>query len=125
MADIKLGISGSEITLPVMRFIGSIPNSAVRPVKEIIKSTMSEGTPRYSVFRTLREWPLPWGLLTYAEVQVLQGLADLNVGLRFQDNRKSATWFNVTVISFTFDGLDEISSASERWYQASMVLAEL
>lgn len=125
MADIKLGISGSEVTLPVMGFTGGVPNASVRPVKGMEKSVMSDGTPRYSVFRTTREWPLSWGMLTYAEVQVLQGLADLNVALRFQDNRESATWFNVTVTSFTYDALAGISSATQRWYQAQMVIAEL
>lgn len=125
MADIKLGISGSEVTLPIMQHLGGIPDESITFNKEIIKSVMSDGTPTYSVFQIKREIHLEWGILTYAEFQVLEGLFELNQDLRYQDNRESATWYNVIMLSFTEIKRRSISSATNAWYGAGMVLGEL
>lgn len=127
MPNIYLGISGSEVLLPVISAVGGeVPDGGVNRNKEIRKAVMSDGSPRYGMLAMKREWPpLEWGLLTYAQVQTLEVLHDLNVALRYQDNNESATWYNVIIISFSKRQLRRISSATTRWYSASMVLAEL
>ena len=126
MSDIKLGISGSEVTLPVLTAVdGAVPDGGVNRNKEIKKAVMSDGSPRYGLLAMKREWPpLEWGLLTYAQVQILEALHSLNVPLRYQDNNESATWYDVTIISFNYRQLRRISSSTTRWYSASMVIAE-
>lgn len=126
MPNIYLGISGSEVLLPVINAIGgAVPDATVNRNKDIRKATMSDGSPRYGMLAMKREWPLEWGLLTYAELAPLIVLHNYNVALRYQDNRESATWYDVMIISFNYKGLSGISSATTRWYSASMVLAEL
>lgn len=127
MPNIYLGISGSEVTLPVINAIdGTVPDGGVNRNKEIRKAVMSDGSPRYGLLAMKREWPpLEWGLLTYAQIQVLEALHSLNVPLRYQNNYESATWYDVIIISFSYRELRRISSATTRWYSASMTLAEL
>jgi hypothetical protein len=122
----KLGISGSEVTLPVLTSLGgAVPDTEVRRNKEIQKAVMSDGTPRYAMLAMKREWPLEWGSLTAAELAQLITLHDLNVALRYQDTSESTTWYNVTIISFNYKQLRGMSSATTRWYSASMTLTEL
>jgi hypothetical protein len=126
MPDIKLGISGSEVTLPIINSLGgAVPNAEVARNKEIQKAVMSDGSPRYGLLAMKREWPLEWGLLTYAQVTAMIALHALNVALRYQDNNESATWYDVTIISFRYRRLRGISSATTSWYSANMVLAEV
>jgi hypothetical protein len=122
----KLGISGSEVTLPVLTSLGgAVPDTEVRRNKEIQKAVMSDGTPRYAMLAMKREWPLEWGALTAAELAPLITLHNLNVALRFQDNNESATWYDVAIISFNYSQLRGMSSSTTRWYSANMVLAEV
>lgn len=124
--DIKLGISGSEVTLPTLNAIGwAVPDAPINRNKEIRKAIMSDGTPRYGMLAMKREWPLGWGILTAAELAPLITLHNLNVALRYQNNKESATWYDVVIISFNYAELNGISSSTARWYAARMVLTEL
>lgn len=121
-----LGAYGHEVLLPTIKSLAAeIPNAVVRPLKVIQKATASDGSPIYALFATKREIPLDWGVLTWAEVQSLQTLANLNQELKYQDQDESTTWYNVIILSFEYRKVSSISTSTNKHYQAQMVLGEV
>ena len=117
MADIKLGLSGSEITLPVMKWLGgNQPDLPVSVHKQIEEARMSDGSSRWGFKKKQREWPKEWGYLTKAELDVFLGLYDLNQILRFQDNNESATWYEVVMISMEYGPVRTDILSLERYW---------
>jgi len=102
MPDIKLGESGSEVTLP-----GGIQiEIPVNMPKKISKATMSDGSTRYAFYGRKRTWQLTWMTpLSLADRQTLENLQALNQVLKFQNNWESATWYDVVIINFSFVSL--------------------
>jgi hypothetical protein len=126
MADLKLGISGSEVTLPQISWnAGSPPGMPVTHNKTIDSARMSDGTVLYALFGIKLEWTITWNNLTYTELSSLQTIHGYNVALRFQNNWDSATWYNVVILSFKHDPkLDSFHRTTKR-YTATIVLREL
>jgi hypothetical protein len=124
MANIYLGISGSETLLPTITGLGgALPDSSVNEEKLLQESTMSDGSRRFGLIAKKRRWSYSWGLLTYAELQSFQTLYGLAQVLHFQDNFESSTWYNVVFLAFTFAELRGVS-ATTKYYSASIALLE-
>ena len=102
MADIKLGLSGSEVTLPVVNSIlGSPAEMPVGYNKQVDKATMLDGSTRFNnKSYSPRTFSLAWAMLTAAEIATIQALVDLNVKLHYQNNWYDATWRWVNIMSF-------------------------
>ena len=123
--DVKLGISGSEETLPVVRWLeGDKPSFPRRPAKVIESFRVSDGSTRYGFFEKKYEWSLAWGYLTSTQKDALLALQDLNQQLRFQDNWEDSTWFNVIILDFNYEVMDS-SMRNMNCYKAEMILVEV
>jgi hypothetical protein len=117
MAVIKLGPTGSETTLPQ----GIQTEVPVDIRKNIIRVEMSDGTMRYAHYKTQRHWTLRWKPLSLSDVQTLQSLYALNQVLHFQNNYEDATWYNVTIMNFSFTPM--LTGGAEK-YWAEMEIEE-
>ena len=123
MADVNLGPAGAEITLPALKFMGGPPSLPVSANKQIEEAEMSDKSKRWAFYGIKREWPLIFGYLTLAELNVLRGLNDLNQVLRFQNNNEDATWYNVVITSFRHDP-ERTDIRSLGRYKCEMILSE-
>ena len=118
MATKKLGISGSEVTLPATLTL-SLP---VRHRKQLESQEMADGSLRYNIKSSRKEWWLTWTKLTKAQLDVLTTLWNYNQTLRWQNNDESATWYTVMITLFDYDSIDPISTT--KYYEAWMRLEE-
>jgi hypothetical protein len=125
MANLYLGISGSEILLPTITGLDSLPNVPVNDIKEIQVSTMGDGSKRYALYAKKKKWAYSWGFLDADDLATLQGLYALNQQLSFQNGFGGATWYNVVILSFNYDELHNVSSDTDKYYSASMTIAEV
>jgi hypothetical protein len=118
MADVKLGISGSEATLATCLAI-SLPTALGKTIQA---STMSDGNTRYAMYAGQRRWQLSWTDLTAAQLATLVTIRGYNQSLRYQNNYESATWYTVAVTAFSYDVIDP--TASTIYYTAQMTLEQ-
>jgi hypothetical protein len=118
MAEKKLGLLASEVTLPPTLTI-ELP---VDLQKQIDKQTVSDGSFRWNFKKTHRAWSLNWVKLTKAQLDVLTTLQAYNKILKWQNNDESVVWYNVVITEFSYDSVDPISTT--KIYKASMTLEE-
>ena len=99
MADIKLGLSGSEVTLPQCQARGGVPpGMPVGYAKQVSWTVMADGSARAVTKRYHpRIYSLSWEQLTAAEYAPIETEAKRNVRLRYQNNWFSADWAWVRV----------------------------
>ena len=105
MADIKLGLSGSEITLPVLRWLeGNKPDLSVSVEKDISEAKMSDGSSMWGYFPNSEKRIFNWehGFLSKAQLDQIKTLRSHNQILRYQNNNESATWYDVIMISLQY-----------------------
>lgn len=126
MADIKLGISGSETTLPQINWMGSegAPDIPTDETKNIAKIEMSDGSRRYANLIGKKRWILRWDYLSYAEIEAIGTLKDYNQILRFQNNWESADYFNVVVTKLIWEPIVETYVIATPRYKAELYLEE-
>lgn len=101
MADIKLGITGSEVILPK----GVRVEIPITLVKNIMKAEMSDGSYRYGFFKVARRCTLTWKPLSLSLIQVLIDLSKLNQVLHFQNQYEDTTWYDVIIAGFSYDAV--------------------
>jgi hypothetical protein len=116
--DVKLGVSGSEVTLPTCIAL-SLPTNID---KQMTSATMSDGTVRYAFYAEQRSWQISWTDLTAAQLSTLLTLRGYNQSLRFQNNFDSSTWYTVVITAFSYDAINP--GESTIYYTASMQLAQ-
>lgn len=119
MADVKLGISGSEVTLATCISI-SVPTALNKTMET---ATVSDGNVRYAMYAGHRAWALSWTQLTAAELTTLKTLRGYNQTLRFQDNYESATWYTVVITSFSYDTINAGGTGTV-YYTAEMTIEQ-
>lgn len=117
MAIRKLGISGSEITLPSI----AIP-LPVTIRKKIERAEMSDGSKRWGFFKEYKVWEPTFPKLTKSELDDLILLHSYNQSLRWQNNDESATWYIVVITDFSYNTKDPQSPTV--YYYASMTIEE-
>jgi hypothetical protein len=124
MADIYLGLEGSEVTLPQANSIpGSIPNLPVGYQKQLDKKTMVDGSTRFnSKTYHPRTWALSWDQLPIASITALITLANYNVRLRFKNEWIDASYHWVMVVKFEFS---PVVFRGTVMYKAAMELEEV
>jgi len=123
MADIKLGLAGSEVTLPVPCAPGGRVRMPVGRKKQADRATMSDGTTRFnSKSYHPKTFSHDWGRLSAAELAPLQTLDDLNVKLHYQNTWIDTTWRWVFIASFDFEPIIYLGTVL---FRASMTLEEV
>lgn len=126
MAVIRLGLSGSEITLPTMRWLeGNQPDLPVSIHKQIEEAKMSDGSSRWAIYPNSKKREFVWehGYLSKTELGQIETLSDLNQILRYQNNNEDATWYEVIMISFDYGPVRTDILSLER-YWCRIVLKE-
>ena len=125
MADIKLGISGSETTLPQINWIGrNAPRIPTHEPKNLKIARMSDGSRRFARLIGKKTFRLNWGNLIYTEVETLRTLKELNQVLRYQNNWESSDYFNVVVTSLRWSPIVTTYIQTNPRYVAELVLTE-
>lgn len=102
MADVKLGQSGSEVTLPTVQWLGLAPEFPVYYIRQIEEKRMSDGSMRYGFYKDQREWYLEWGFITKIQLDSILTLCGHKEVLKFQNNYEDATWYDVVIIYFEY-----------------------
>jgi hypothetical protein len=127
MADVLLGPSGSEVTLPPCRALDNTPdNQDVEHASPVEQETMLDGSIKYNELeKTPRTWTLFFGYLTAAQFAILEALRVMGGAMRYQDNNDSATWYDVIITGWTPARIKTISVDGTPYYQATMTLGEL
>jgi len=124
--DIKLGPSGSEVTLPEIKWLGSSPpNLPVNVDKSISEAKMSDGSRRYAFYAEKKSWILSWEGLTSSELDTLKTLYSYNQVLHFQNNWEDSTWYNVVITSFNYEPIVITYAMGTTKYRATMTLKEV
>lgn len=118
MADVKLGISGSEVTLPTCIAL-SLPVDAG---KAMGAATVSDGNTRYAFYARQRRWQLTWTNLTAANLATLDTLRGYNQTLRYQNAYESTTWYTVVITAFSHDSV--CPGQTTEYYTAQMTLEQ-
>jgi hypothetical protein len=103
MATVKLGVSGSEETLPTLRWMGSPPSWPVTPHKKLHEAEMVDGSLRWGYYGKKREWQLEWGYMSKTDLDTMISLYDETETLRFQNNNEDSTWYDVVFVSLDYD----------------------
>jgi hypothetical protein len=117
---IKLGIHGSESTLPTTVAV-SLPIAVGRNIERRI---MSDGSKRWGFFDTgRRTWQLVWTKLTKAQIDALAVIVNYNQTLSFiNEDEALGDDFTVVVTSFAYDVINP--SGSPIYYRAQMQIEE-
>ena len=124
MADIKLGLYGTETTLPqVNSLIGSRSEMPIKYQKQINRETMLDGSTRFdSKAYHPRSFSLSWAQLPVADIATLITLANYNVKLHFLNEWISASWSWVAVTGFEYAPVTYLGIVL---YRASLELEEV
>jgi hypothetical protein len=126
MPSLKLGTSGSEVTLPVLGRIGGVPTINVNESPQLQEATMSDGSRRVARFTTKRSWDgLRWDALTLSQLAVFQGLSAIDAPLRFQLGHEGTTWYTVYISAFAWEPDLSTSGPVGAWYSVTLSLREL
>lgn len=126
MADFKLGILGSESTLPDLRYE---PGDELEADAEeaVVETEMMDSTFSYDIKpNTRRTWSLEWTELTWAEIETLATIAALKQELNYINGYIGLTGTTVVVAYYSGPILMlETSGQATPRYRARMVLKEV
>lgn len=82
MSDIKLGVDGSEVTLPASVSI----SQPVDDARQISIKTMIDGSKRPAFYSRKKVWELTWVKLTKTQLESLKTLRGKSQALNFQND---------------------------------------
>lgn len=125
MADIKLGPSGSQTTLPAVIWLdGSAPEIPANYDTLVEESRMLDGTVRFRIFDYAPGvWELRWDGVTWANVQTIVGVASLKQKLVYTNEYTDNTNHNVVVTAYGYS-LKGDTAARTPLYIVSVSLKE-
>lgn len=124
--DIAFGAGGfNPIPLPDVKYIGDAPATPVTVETRTEEVEMSDKSRRLAYFDGVkRDLPLGWGYLTKAELDVLLMIAGIKNVMRYKnDFEDAAVWYEVYVVSFTYEFVRTGIRDLQR-FRADMVLRE-
>jgi len=124
--DIAFGAGGfNPIPLPDVKYIGAAPGTPVTVDPRTEEVEMSDKSRRLAFFDDVkRELPLGWGYLTKAELDVLLMISGIKNVMRYKnDFEDPATWYEVYVVSFTYEFVRSGIRKLQR-FRAEMVLRQ-
>jgi len=122
MADFKLGLLGSELTLPD-RVSDELPTDSDEATTE---TEMLDGSVDYDVKENVRRtWPLEWDDLIWSEIATLNTIAAYKQELNYINGYMGITGATVVVAYYSGPVLIvNTSGRADPRYRASMTLKE-
>ena len=124
MLNVWLGPSGSEVHLPILKWIGRSPAWPVSTKKQVEKATMSDGSINVAFFGTKKAFTIKYGFLTDDELTIFKSLNALNQILRFKNENEEDVWYNVFISAFSHDP-ERLDIRQLERYKMSMTLEEI
>lgn len=126
MADIKLGPSGSQVTLPTPIWpSGSAPDFPYEQESSAEESQMLDGSIRVNVKSySPGTWTITWDGATWANVQTIYGAAVLNAELVYTNEYTDSVDHNVYVKSRSYSLKGDTAQTTAR-YVVSITLREI
>lgn len=118
-------LPAAPVALPDIKYVGDAPALPVTVDPRTDEVEMSDKSRRLAFFDDeKREWPLGWGYLTKAELDVLLGFAAQKQTLWYKnDFEDAAAWYEVYVVSFTYEFVRTGIRTLKR-FRAEMILRE-
>jgi hypothetical protein len=127
MADIKLGPSGAQVTLPKLCWVsGSAPDIPYDQDSGADEARMCDGSNRVN-FRAYSPgtWTLTWDGLVWADVQTILGAAALNAVLVYTNEYTDNTNHNVHVQRLSWGPKPQTIVSGTTRYVVSLMLREI
>ena len=123
MSSIQLGLTGAEITLPVLRYVGAAPGLPVTIEPQTEEARMSDGNRKWAFFESKYGWTLAWGYLSYGQLTNLLNLVNTKQILRYRNNWVSTKWYDFVIVSLSYEF---IRSGIKKYkkFKADMTLRE-
>jgi hypothetical protein len=126
MADIKLGLSGSEVTLPPISWTaGQPPELPKTSSKAVEMARMIDGSFRVAIYKNKHSWTLSWGNLTAEQLSTLETINGYSAVLRYQNGWIGTTWYNVVITDFRSSLKVETLHRPIKRFTATMQLREI
>ena len=124
MAAIKLGILGSEVTLPDIKYApGSGIDLPFNCAKNVDEVSMLDGSSNFNITANHpRAFPLEWDELTWAEVTALLNIVTLNQELSFINEYVDSIAYPVVVLEYSYTPIAETTGQTTILYRFRLEL---
>lgn len=126
MANIYLGLNGTEVLLPPIRWRdGAVPGAPIDAGKQIDESRMLDGSIRRNIRAVHpRSWSFNWDFLSDTEMATFWTLRNYNRRLRFQNNWEDATWRWVVITDFRPEPIINLAGCETGYWKLALALGE-
>jgi len=114
---IKLGVSGSEITVAGVAISMPIGYS-----KQLRRVEMSDGSRRWGFYDKFRRWQVSCNGITKAQLDLLITEWERNQALKFQNNYEAAIKYDVVMIDFSYECINP--NDTTKYYRVNFALEE-
>jgi hypothetical protein len=124
MANIKLGLAGSEVTLPQVTWISGPPTLPAAQTRNVKQETMSDGSVRTNILeKHPYVWTLEWDGILWTDIQTILS-AFYNTVLSFINEYSDNAYHNVVITDWHYDLKGESMPKTDKRYIASLQLTE-
>jgi len=114
---IKLGVSGSEIT------VGGVAISMpIEYSKQLSRVVMSDGSRRWGFYDKFRRWQLSCNGATKAQLDLLITEWERSAALKFQNNYEAATSYDVVMTDFSYECINP--NDTTKYYRVNFTVEE-
>jgi len=114
---IKLGVSGSEITVP-----GVAISMPIEYSKQLSRVEMSDGSRRWGFYDKFRRWRVSCLGITKANLDALITEWERSATLKFQNNYESATSYDVVMTDFNYECMNPTDTT--KYYLVNFTVEE-
>jgi len=124
MAAIKLGLLGSEVTLPEIKYApGSGIDLPFNCAKNVDEVSMLDGSSNFNIMANHpRSFPLEWDELTWAEVVTILDVCVLEQELSFINEYVDSVAYPVVVLDYGFTPIAETTGQTTILYRFRLEL---
>jgi len=116
-STIKLGVSGSEITVA-----GVAISMPIEYSKQLRRVEMSDGSRRWGFYDQFRRWRVTCNKTTNAQLTSLITEWERNQVLKFQNNYESATSYDVVMTDFSYECINP--NDTTKYYRVNFAVEE-
>jgi len=114
---IKLGVSGSEITVS-----GVVISMPIEYAKQLRRVEMSDGSRRWGFYDQFRRWRVACNGTTKDQLDLLIAEWERKQVLKFQNNYEAATSYDVVMIDFSYECINP--NDTTKYYRVNFTVEE-